>query len=113
MQVWNVYGVLNFLQALIDKSMILQVLEDEKEGVGNFTANDGYDYDGGTNVLRVLGYFSIIGLVRVHCLLGDYHSGLRALAPIDLTQQGVWSNVVGTQITTVYYYGFANMMLRR
>lgn len=106
-------GVLNYLQALIEKSMILQILDEEKDGNVTFTATDGYDYHGGTNVLKVLGYFSIVGLLRVHCLLGDYHSGLRALSPIDINQPGVFNTVIGCQITTIYYYGFANLMLRR
>jgi len=112
-EVWNVVGVLNYLQALIEKSMILQILDEEKDGNVTFTATDGYDYHGGTNVLKVLGYFSIVGLLRVHCLLGDYHSGLRALSPIDINQPGVFNTVIGCQITTIYYYGFANLMLRR
>ncbi|CAK9204550.1 unnamed protein product [Sphagnum troendelagicum] len=112
-EVWNVVGVLNYLQALIEKSMILQILDDEKDGNLTFTATDGYDYHGGTNVLKVLGYFSIVGLLRVHCLLGDYQSGLHALLPIDINQPGVFNTVIGCQITTIYYYGFANLMLRR
>lgn len=107
------YGVLNYLQALIDKSMIIHILDEEKDGTVTFTATDGYDYHGGTNVLKVLGYFSIVGLLRVHCLLGDYHSGLKALAPIDISAPGVYSTVIGCQITTIYYFGFANLMLRR
>ncbi|KAB2629602.1 eukaryotic translation initiation factor 3 subunit L-like [Pyrus ussuriensis x Pyrus communis] len=112
-QAWNVYGVLNFLQALVEKSMIIQILEQEKEGLEQFTANDGYDYNGGSNVLKVLGYFSMVGLLRVHCLLGDYHTGLKCLQPIDITQQGVFTTVIGSHITTIYHYGFANLMLRR
>ncbi|KAG5591946.1 hypothetical protein H5410_042460 [Solanum commersonii] len=112
-QAWNVYGVLNFLQALVEKSTIIQILEREKEGLEEFTATDGYDYSGGSNVLKVLGYFSMIGLLRVHCLLGDYHTGLKCLRPIDITQQGVYTSVIGSHITTIYHYGFANLMLRR
>ncbi|CAA0838369.1 RNA polymerase I-associated factor PAF67 [Striga hermonthica] len=114
-QAWNVYGVLNFLQALVEKSAIIQILDQEKEGLEHeqFTATDGYDYSGGSNVLKVLGYFSMIGLLRVHCLLGDYHTGLKCLLPIDLSQQGVYTSVIGSNITTIYHYGFANLMLRR
>ncbi|CAN1238941.1 Eukaryotic translation initiation factor 3 subunit L [Linum grandiflorum] len=112
-QAWNVYGVLNFLQALVEKSTITQILEQEKEGLEQFTATDGYDYSGGSNVLKVLGYFSMIGLLRVHCLLGDYHTGLKCLQPIDISQQGVYTSVIGSHITTIYHYGFANLMLRR
>ncbi|KAF5938889.1 hypothetical protein HYC85_023148 [Camellia sinensis] len=59
-QAWNVYGVLNFLQALVEKSMIIQILEQEKEGLEQFTATDGYDYNGGSNVLKALGYVEAI-----------------------------------------------------
>ncbi|KAL5729192.1 hypothetical protein ACHQM5_002173 [Ranunculus cassubicifolius] len=113
-QAWNVYGVLNFLQALVEKSSIIQILEQEKEGLEQFTATDGYDYSGGSNVLKVLGYFSMVGLLRVHCLLGDYHTGLKCLLPIDISQSGgVYTSVIGSHITTIYHYGFANLMLRR
>jgi len=112
-QAWNVYGVLNYLQALVEKSMITQILEREKEGLEQFTATDGYDYEGGSNVLKVLGYYSMIGLLRIHCLLGDYHTGLKCLAPIDLNQQGVYTIVIGSHISTIYHYGFANLMMRR
>jgi translation initiation factor 3 subunit L len=112
-QVWNVVGVLNYLQALIEKSMILQILDEEKNANFTFTATDGYNYYGGANVLKVLGYFSIAGLLHVHCLLGDYQSGLCALSPIDINQPGVFNTVIGCQITTIYYYGFANLMLQR
>ncbi|WVZ20844.1 hypothetical protein V8G54_008166 [Vigna mungo] len=111
-QAWNVYGVLNFLQALVEKSTIIQILEQEKEGLEQFTATDGYDYNGGSNVLKVLGYFSMVGLLRVHCLLGDYHTGIKCLLPIDISQQGVYTSVIGSHITTIYHYGFANLMLR-
>ncbi|RAL38020.1 unnamed protein product [Cuscuta campestris] len=112
-QAWNVYGVLNYLQALVEKSTIIQILEREKEGLEVFTSTDGYDYNGGSNVLKVLGYFSMIGLLRVHCLLGDYHTGLKCVHPIDITQQGVYDTVIGSYIAIIYHYGFANLMLRR
>ncbi|KAI7755207.1 hypothetical protein M8C21_005558, partial [Ambrosia artemisiifolia] len=112
-QAWNVYGVLNFLQALMEKSSIVDILQQEKEGHQQFTATDGYDYSGGSNVLKVLGYFSMVGLLRVHCLLGDYQPGLNSLLPIDITQQGVYTSVIGSHIATIYHYGFAKLMLRR
>ena len=107
------YGVLNYLQALVEKSMITQILEREKEGLEVFTSNDGYDYEGGSNVLKVLGYYSMVGLLRVHCLLGDYQTGLKCLGPVDINQSGVYTIVIGSHITTIYHYGFACLMLRR
>ncbi|KAL8514432.1 hypothetical protein ACS0TY_013516 [Phlomoides rotata] len=89
--------------------------EHELHFCGNFIKRGmyGYDYSGGINVLKVLGYFSMIGLLRVHCLLGDYHTGLKCLLPIDISQQGVYTSVIGSHITTIYHYGFANLMRRR
>jgi hypothetical protein len=34
-----------------------------------------------------MGYYSLIGLLRLNCLFGDYYSALRALDPIDLTKK--------------------------
>jgi translation initiation factor 3 subunit L len=54
----------------------------------------------------------MIGLLRVHCLLVDYYSGLNCLAPIDVNQTCVYNSVIESHITTICYYGFANLMLR-
>lgn len=42
-----------------------------------FFATEGF-YPNQSNVLRMLGYFSLIGLLRVHVLVGDYHSALKS-----------------------------------
>ncbi|CAI5510110.1 unnamed protein product [Closterium sp. Naga37s-1] len=115
--VWNVYGVLNYLHALVAKSNILAILEDDSDGgaAAMFLATEGYDMTGagGSNVERVLGYLSLVGLLRVHCLLGDYHTGLVKLSPIDVGRPGVFQRITGCHITAMYYYGFASLMLRR
>ncbi|KAM3351899.1 hypothetical protein ACQJBY_023646 [Aegilops geniculata] len=113
-QAWSVYGVFNYLKALVENSMIREILEREKQGLEQFTMMNGYEHkQGGSNVLKMLGYYSMIGLLRVHCLIGDYHTGLRCLLPIDIGQQGVYTTVTGSYISTIYYYGFANFMMRR
>lgn len=111
-QVWNVLGVLNYLQALIDKSDIVNTLEEERKGTNKFSANDGYDFSS-SNVLRLLGYFSMVGLLRVHCLIGDYYGGLKATDAIDLDKSGMFTKVTGCYITTLYYTGFSLMMQKR
>jgi translation initiation factor 3 subunit L len=110
--VWNVLGVVNYLQALADTSGVVRILEAERGGEVGFSAKEGYDYHS-SNVLRVLGYFSLVGLARVHCLLGDYAGGLRALDPIDLDKPGLFTKVSGAHVTTLYYVGFAYLMARR
>lgn len=37
---------------------------------------EGY-YPQSSNVLRMLGYFALTGLLRVHSLVGDYVTGLK------------------------------------
>lgn len=111
--VWNVLGVFNFLQALVDTSGVVRILEQEREsGASSFTANEGYDYHT-SNVLRVLGYFSLVGLARVHCLLGDYTGSLAKLDPLDLDAAGLFTKVAGAHVTTLYTVGFAHLMSRR
>eukprot|EP00879_Flechtneria_rotunda_P028433 GHRR01030542.1.p1 GENE.GHRR01030542.1~~GHRR01030542.1.p1 ORF type:complete len:257 (+),score=59.36 GHRR01030542.1:165-935(+) len=61
-QVWNIVDVLNILQALVDKSGI--VAELERDGGAEVLACEGY-VPNQSNVLRMLGYFSLIGQLRV------------------------------------------------
>ena len=50
-----------------------------------FAETEGYN-PRESNVLRMLGYFSLIGLQRVHTLVGDYHGALKAIHPLNLFQ---------------------------
>jgi translation initiation factor 3 subunit L len=89
----------------------------------------------------MLGYFSILGLVRVHVLLGDYTLALKMLDDIDLRamvsepHRGTWAispppnmlltmhikvgpntrfhSVHSAHVTVFYYVGFAYLQLRR
>ena len=46
-----------------------------------FAETEGYN-PRESNVLRMLGYFSLIGLQRVHTLTGDYHGAMKVGAPL-------------------------------
>ena len=85
-EVWSALGVLNFLQALVDKSGIIAFLDKERKGEEKFAETEGYDYNQ-SNVLRTLGYFALIGLHRVHILLGDYTTALKVLDPSTSTSR--------------------------
>jgi len=100
--VWGVTSVLRYLHALRSESNILALLKHDQE-------LEPRDY----SVLQALGYFSIIGLLRVHCLLGDYTLALRMLEPLDLTKKGLFSRVAACHISLYYYMGFAYLMMRR
>jgi translation initiation factor 3 subunit L len=55
-------------------------------GMEHFYKTEGYDQ--GSNVVRMLGYFSLVGLLRVHTLVGDYHGALKSLAVVHPFQRG-------------------------
>jgi translation initiation factor 3 subunit L len=55
----------------------------------------------------------MLGLLRVHCLLGDYHLALTAVKNVDLNRKGLFTRVTACHISVYYYVGFAYMMMRR
>lgn len=60
-----------------------------------------------------LGYFSILGLLRVHVLLGDYTLALGMLDGIDLNKKALFTRVTGAHVAVYYYVGFSYLMLGR
>lgn len=64
---WNVHIVLNVLYKLIEKSNINEQLEAGNKGED---ANEVAGDFGCRNMYKMLGYFSIVGLLRLHTLLG-------------------------------------------
>ncbi|SPC60792.1 related to eIF3l - translation initiation factor 3 subunit L [Ustilago sp. UG-2017b] len=109
--VWSSYSVLNVLYSLIQKSRITEQLVAASKGVDP----DEVAGEFGTKPLyRMLGYFSIIGLLRVHVLLGDYTLALKMLDHIELNKKsGLINRVTACHVTAYYYVGFAYLMLRR
>lgn len=109
-EVWNVLSVLNVLHSLVDKSNIKLQLEvytsggDPDSVAGDFGRHPLY---------KMLGYFSLVGLLRLHSLLGDYYHAIKVLENIELHKKSQYSHVPGCQVTTSYYVGFAYMMMRR
>jgi len=109
-QIWSVNLVINYLQSLVAKSNIVQVLQRQKQGVEESTSQPDFHSH---PVYRYIGYFSLIGLLRIHCLLGDYQLALKTIAPIDLYIKGLFTQVTACHITLYYYVGFVYVMLRR
>ena len=113
-EVWSPLAVLNFLQTFVDKSGI--VAELQRDGGKSLAETEGYVEGSGrgSNVLKVLGYFARVGLLRVHCILGDYFGGLQAMEPLDLhNKSGLYTKVTLCHISASYYTGFCYLMMRR
>ncbi len=107
---WGCYSVLNVLYSLIQRSQISEQLaamkrnEDPSQFAGDY---------GNRPLYKMLGYFSIIGLLRVHCLLGDFSLALKTLDDIELNKKAMFARVMAAHFTTYYYVGFSYMMMRR
>jgi translation initiation factor 3 subunit L len=111
-QVWALSDVLNVLQALVDKSGIAGALE--ADGGAGLLASGGYPANA-SNVLPLLGYFSLLGSLRVHALIGDYATGLAALYPLNLFERRtlLTAQLPPAHIALFYYASFSYLMLRR
>lgn len=107
---WGCYNVLNVLYSLIQKSQISEQLAALKRG-DDADAHAG-EY-GGRALYKMLGYFSIVGLLRVHCLLGDFSLALKTLDDIELNKKAMFARVMAAHFDTYYYVGFSYMMMRR
>lgn len=109
-RVWNILCLLNVLHSLVDMSNIKQQLEAQAKGEDPDEVAGEY---GKLSLYKMLGYFSLVGLLRVHSLLGDYHLAIKILEPIDISRKSQYTHIPACQISTSYYVGFAYMMMRR
>ncbi|CAZ80076.1 unnamed protein product [Tuber melanosporum] len=109
-QTWGCYSVLNVLYSLIQRSQMNEQLAAIKKGQDPNEVAGEY---GSRPLYRMLGYFSIIGLLRVHCLLGDFTLALKTLDDIELNKKAVFARVMAAHFTTYYYVGVSYMMMRR
>ncbi|KAF2487943.1 eukaryotic translation initiation factor 3 [Neohortaea acidophila] len=107
---WGCYSVLNVLYSLIQRSQISEQLAAKKRGEDSALYAGEY---GSRNLYQMLGYFSIIGLLRVHCLLGDFSLALKTLDDIELNKRAMFARVMAANFTTYYYVGFSYMMMHR
>lgn len=83
-KIWNVHSVLNVLHSLVDKSNINQQLEVFSSGGEPDSVAGEF---GKKSLYKMLGYFSLIGLLRLHSLLGDYYQALKVLESIDINKK--------------------------
>jgi translation initiation factor 3 subunit L len=101
-RVCDVNVAIGYLERLIDKSTIVQCLkEDRKVGFGQHS------------LYYTLGYFSIIGLARLRCSLGDYEGTLRVAAPIDVSKKGLYSRAIAAYVALFHSLALAHLMQRQ
>lgn len=109
-KIWNILCVLNVLHSLVDKSNIKRQLEVYASGGDpNSVAGDF----GKHSLYKMLGYYSLVGLLRLHSLLGDYYQAIKVLENIEVHKKSQYTSVPASQISCSYFVGFAYMMMRR
>ena len=75
------HSVLNVLYSLVEMSRINEQLEVYAADGDPDTVAGDY---GKLPLYKMFGYFSLIGLLRLHSLLGDYYQAIKVLANVDL-----------------------------
>jgi translation initiation factor 3 subunit L len=108
-KIWNIHSVLNVLYSLVAKSNINQQLE-------AFYAGDRLEPGafGSHSLYKNLGYFSLIGLLRLHTQLGDYYQALQCVTNVQLSKKVLTvTRVPAGQISLYYFVGFCYFMMRR
>lgn len=91
-QVWNVHNLLNVLHALVTKSNInkqLEVLNLIDQQVATKSQQDlinelEHDQFAKSNLYKTLGYFSLVGLLRLNSLFGDYYLAINTMQHVEL-----------------------------
>ena len=103
---WECAAVFRYLHALVKESNIVAFLNEQEEQLGSLQNVD-------LDLFKLLGYFSVIGLLRMHCLTADFRRALQQLDTINIARRGLLKGGMPCHITTYYYMGFAYMMHRR
>ncbi|ODV64565.1 uncharacterized protein ASCRUDRAFT_30425, partial [Ascoidea rubescens DSM 1968] len=112
-EVWNAYSVLNALYSLIGRSKIKEQLQAQKKGFTQQQINEIAGEYGNLPLYKNLGYFSIIGLLRIHTVLGDFTLALKTMEDIELNKKAFLTRIPGCHFTTYYYVGCCYLMMHR
>lgn len=107
---WSAFSVLNVLYSLTIKAKMTEQLKAMKQGQDAELVAGEY---GSKPLYKMLGYFAIIGTLRVHTLLGDFTLALKTMENMDLSKKALLARVAAAHFTTYYYVGFCYLMLGR
>jgi len=108
---WSVHKVGGYLRKLIAVSNVEAILTEAR------AAGTPLDITGKapSRMHFDLGYFALVGLSRLECLLGDYHASLAALECVDLfaPDKEYYSRVFACYHQIFYHAGVSYLMMRR
>lgn len=104
-EVYQTTKVLTYLHKIVRASKVEAFLANKESG-------DKAAFSDETT--RLLGYFSLMQLLRMHSLLGDYHLAMRTIQTVDFQEEvPLFYKIPACHVTLYYYMGFAYLMMRR
>eukprot|EP00049_Salpingoeca_infusionum_P017784 m.354347 g.354347 ORF g.354347 m.354347 type:complete len:501 (+) comp16986_c0_seq1:344-1846(+) len=106
---WDTDVVFAYLNKLVAVSQINEQLKAYRSGGDPNECAGLY----ASPLYKTLGYFSLVGLLRMNCLCGDYQQALHVMENTDLYTKGVAPRILACKITIHQYVGFCYLMLRR
>eukprot|EP00397_Hematodinium_sp_SG-2012_P026340 GEMP01027590.1.p1 GENE.GEMP01027590.1~~GEMP01027590.1.p1 ORF type:complete len:580 (+),score=128.08 GEMP01027590.1:58-1797(+) len=105
---WDTKKLMSLLQQLVEKSNVMLYLTRVREG----KPKDGRDMP--CDSARLVGYYSMVQLCRLHSLHGDYYSALQAIDMLDFkAPMPVYCTAASCHVSLFYYVGFAYLMMKR
>eukprot|EP00442_Polarella_glacialis_P002274 CAMPEP_0115128526 /NCGR_PEP_ID=MMETSP0227-20121206/51189_1 /TAXON_ID=89957 /ORGANISM="Polarella glacialis, Strain CCMP 1383" /LENGTH=530 /DNA_ID=CAMNT_0002533103 /DNA_START=57 /DNA_END=1649 /DNA_ORIENTATION=- len=105
--VFDTTKVLSYLHKLVRYSLIEEYLANPADAKGRGAAFT----DEST---RLIGYFALIQLLRMHSLLGDYRLAMETIESLDFAAEvPLFYRIPASHVTIYYYMGFAYLMMRR
>lgn len=66
-----------------------------------------------SDTMTRLGFYSLIGLLRMHCLVNDYRTAVKVLDLVDLRKKSFISKIDNCHITAHYYLAVCYLMTKR
>jgi translation initiation factor 3 subunit L len=106
--VFETTKVLNYLHKLVKASQIEAYLANPANPQGK-TGGAFSDES-----VKLIGYFALMQLLRMHSLLADYQLAMHTIERIDLgAEVPLFYQIPACHVTLYYYMGFAYLMLRR
>lgn len=105
--VFDTTKVLTYLHLLVRHSLIEEWLARPENPMGKGGAFTDES-------VRLIGYFSLMQLLRMHCLLGDYRLAMETIECVDFNAEvPLFYSIPACHVTIYYYMGFAYLMMRR
>ncbi|CAM9177581.1 unnamed protein product [Chrysoparadoxa australica] len=107
--VWAVQNVMSYLHGLTRVSNIVPILAAKRN-----PSSAAPSPVAPSQMHELCGYFAIVSMSRLQCLLGDYYECLNVLKPLDVTDKNeLFASILGSYMSLYLHMSLSFLMLRR